>query len=164
MAIRRSFNEAMQKSLSESGKRPRRTGADKGMDENGGYPGKTGTSKRRPDLPGEDAIRLGIPAKTIQKMTGIDAWFINQIKRALWSWKIGCLSLTLPMISPQISSGNSKKRVFWCTNRAWVLRISEDEVTRRRKELGIRRVYKMVDTCALRIWIQNQLFLLLIWW
>jgi carbamoyl-phosphate synthase large subunit len=31
---------------------------------------------------------------------------------------------------------------------AWVLRIKEEEVTRQRKKLGIKRVYKMVDTCA----------------
>ena len=31
---------------------------------------------------------------------------------------------------------------------AWTLRISEAEVTRRRKALGIVRSYKMVDTCA----------------
>lgn len=31
---------------------------------------------------------------------------------------------------------------------AWVMRINEHEVTRQRYKLGIRRTYKMVDTCA----------------
>ena len=31
---------------------------------------------------------------------------------------------------------------------AWILRINEHEVTRQRYKLGIRRTYKMVDTCA----------------
>ncbi len=29
----------------------------------------------------KDALRLGVPRKTIQKLTKIDLWFINQIKR-----------------------------------------------------------------------------------
>ena len=28
----------------------------------------------------KDALRLGIPSKTVQKFTGIDPWFIGQIK------------------------------------------------------------------------------------
>ena len=31
---------------------------------------------------------------------------------------------------------------------AWLMRIKEEEVTRHRKKLNIRRTYKMVDTCA----------------
>ncbi|MEZ4894298.1 MAG: hypothetical protein R2778_14940 [Saprospiraceae bacterium] len=52
------------------------------------------------------------------------------------------------MISPQIFLGTQEKNGYSDAQIAWVLRISEDEVTRRRKKLGIRRVYKMVDTCA----------------
>jgi carbamoyl-phosphate synthase large subunit len=29
----------------------------------------------------KDAIRLGIPEKTIKKLTGIDSWFIKEIKQ-----------------------------------------------------------------------------------
>ena len=29
----------------------------------------------------KDALRLGVPSKTVQKLTRIDPWYINQIKR-----------------------------------------------------------------------------------
>jgi carbamoyl-phosphate synthase large subunit len=41
-----------------------------------------------------------------------------------------------------------KKNGYSDAQIAWLLRLPEQEVTQRRKELGIRRVFKMVDTCA----------------
>ena len=29
----------------------------------------------------KDAIRLGVPVKTLHKLTNIDPWFLNQIKK-----------------------------------------------------------------------------------
>jgi carbamoyl-phosphate synthase large subunit len=41
---------------------------------------------------------------------------------------------------------------------AWLLRINDAEVTRQRKKLGIRRTYKMVDTCAAEFEAQTPYF------
>jgi carbamoyl-phosphate synthase large subunit len=41
---------------------------------------------------------------------------------------------------------------------AWVLRIKEEEVTKQRKKLDIRRTYKMVDTCAAEFEAQTPYF------
>ena len=41
-----------------------------------------------------------------------------------------------------------KKNGYSDAQIAWLMRVEEKDVTKRRKELDIRRVYKMVDTCA----------------
>jgi carbamoyl-phosphate synthase large subunit len=41
---------------------------------------------------------------------------------------------------------------------AWLLRINEHEVTRARYKHGIRRTYKMVDTCAAEFEAQTPYF------
>ena len=41
---------------------------------------------------------------------------------------------------------------------AWVLRVEEEQVTRHRKKLGVRRTYKMVDTCAAEFEAQTPYF------
>ena len=95
----------------------------------------------------KDAFRLGIPTKTIQKLTGIDIWFLRQIKR-LVEFEDRLLKLN---VAEDISLEFMRelKRVGYSDAQiAWVLRIKESEVTRHRKNLGVRRVFKMVDTCA----------------
>ncbi len=95
----------------------------------------------------KDAFRLGIPTKTIQKLTGIDIWFLRQIKR-LVEFEASLLKLN---VAEDISLEFMRelKRVGYSDAQiAWVLRINEREVTRHRKNLGVRRVFKMVDTCA----------------
>ena len=95
----------------------------------------------------KDAFRLGIPTKTIQKLTGIDVWFLRQIKR-LVEFEDRLLKLN---VAEDISLEFMRelKRVGYSDAQiAWVLRINEREVTRHRKNLGVRRVFKMVDTCA----------------
>jgi carbamoyl-phosphate synthase large subunit len=41
---------------------------------------------------------------------------------------------------------------------SWILRTSEDEIAQKRKELNIRRTYKMVDTCAAEFEAQTPYF------
>jgi carbamoyl-phosphate synthase large subunit len=94
-----------------------------------------------------DAIRLGIPTKTVQKMTGINPWFLGQIKD-LVKMEDRLLKYNVADDIPRDFFLELKKNGYSDAQIAWVLRISEPEVTRRRKQLGIRRVYKMVDTCA----------------
>jgi carbamoyl-phosphate synthase large subunit len=56
----------------------------------------------------KDALRLGVPEKTVHKLTHIDPWFIKQIKR-LVKWKKNCCVTTSPKTSMKISFANSKR-------------------------------------------------------
>ena len=95
----------------------------------------------------KDALRLGIPANSVQKMTGIDPWYLKQIKY-LVTLETQLLKYNVAEDIP-IDFFRELKRVGYSDNQiAWVLRIKEVEVTRQRKKLGIKRVFKMVDTCA----------------
>ena len=94
-----------------------------------------------------DAIRLGVPVKTLHKLTHIDPWFLNQIKKMedaesrLFRYNVA-EDIPADFFRELKTMGYSDAQI------AWTMRISEEEVTRRRKELGIIRSYKMVDTCA----------------
>lgn len=105
----------------------------------------------------KDAIRLGVPEKTIQKLTRIDSWFIKEIKRLVKMEE----RLQRCNVAEDIpadfflelkSAGYSDGQI------AWLLRIKEEEVTRQRRKLGIKRVYKMVDTCAAEFEAQTPYF------
>jgi carbamoyl-phosphate synthase large subunit len=95
----------------------------------------------------KDALRLGIPSKTVQKITGIDPWYIGQIKR-LVTYEERLQRYNVAEDIPADFLLELKQHGYSDAQIAWVLRIKEDEVTRYRKKLNIRRVYKMVDTCA----------------
>jgi carbamoyl-phosphate synthase large subunit len=95
----------------------------------------------------KDALRLGIPEKTVHKLTGIDPWYLKQFKY-LVKLENQLLRFNVAEDLP-IDFFRELKRVGYSDAQiAWLLRIKEEEVTRQRKKLGIRRVYKMVDTCA----------------
>ncbi|WP_420460313.1 carbamoyl-phosphate synthase large subunit [Neolewinella sp.] len=95
----------------------------------------------------KDALRLGVPRKTIQKLTKIDPWFINQIKR-LVDLDAQVLKYNVPDDLPAPFFRQLKEVGYSDAQIAYLLRVDEETVTKRRYELGIRRVYKMVDTCA----------------
>lgn len=95
----------------------------------------------------KDALRLGVPKKTIQKLTKIDPWFIQQIAR-LVEVEERLLRYNIPEDIPKEFFLELKQLGYSDAQIAWLLRIKEEEVTRYRKWLGIRRTYKMVDTCA----------------
>jgi carbamoyl-phosphate synthase large subunit len=94
-----------------------------------------------------DAIRLGVPIKTIQKITNIDPWFLNQIKR-LEDAEVQLVKYNVAEDIPKDFFRELKMMGYSDAQIAWTLRIEEKEVTKRRKSLGITRTYKMVDTCA----------------
>jgi carbamoyl-phosphate synthase large subunit len=95
----------------------------------------------------KDALRLGIPSKSVQKLTGIDPWFIGQIKR-LVKYEEQLIRYNVAEDIPVDFLLELKQHGYSDAQIAWVLRIKEEEVTRYRKKNGIRRVYKVVDTCA----------------
>jgi carbamoyl-phosphate synthase large subunit len=95
----------------------------------------------------KDALRLGIPEKTIQKLTRIDPWYIRQIKR-LVKYEEQLQRYNVAEDLPEPFFRELKQVGYSDAQIAWTLRIKESEVTRRRYALGIRRTYKLVDTCA----------------
>jgi carbamoyl-phosphate synthase large subunit len=95
----------------------------------------------------KDALRLGVPEKTVHKLTKIDPWYIKQIKR-LVKYEEKLMRFNVAEDIPEDFFRELKTVGYSDAQIAWVLRIREEEVTRQRKKLGIIRTYKMVDTCA----------------
>jgi len=95
-----------------------------------------------------DAMSLGVPMESIRKATKIDRWFLNQIQELI------VLEAELRRYSlnniPSEFLFSLKEKGFSDVQIAHVLGNSttEEDVYQRRKALGIKRVYKMVDTCA----------------
>ena len=95
----------------------------------------------------KDALLIGVPIKTIHEITKIDPWYITQIYQLV--------KLEKELRKYQLSEIPSylfklcKQNGFSDAHIANLLKnVDEDAVYDRRLELGIRRVYKMVDTCA----------------
>jgi carbamoyl-phosphate synthase large subunit len=93
-----------------------------------------------------DAIKLGIPFKTIHEKTKIDVWFLKQIEDLIkFERKIEKYHLEN---IPKDILFSAKQKGYADRQVAHLLRCLESEVHAKRMELGIKRVYKMVDTCA----------------
>lgn len=95
----------------------------------------------------KDAFELGVPLESIRKATLIDKWFLVQIQELvqlegeLRRYQLNNIPRDFFMTLKQ--KGYSDYQISWLLGN-----VTEDEVYDRRKELGISRVYKMVDTCA----------------
>jgi carbamoyl-phosphate synthase large subunit len=93
-----------------------------------------------------DAIKMGIPFKRIFEKTKIDIWFLKQIEelikleRKIEKYSIESLPKDLLFEAKQ--KGYADRQV------AHLVRCLESEVYKKRNDLGIKRVYKIVDTCA----------------
>lgn len=93
-----------------------------------------------------DAIKLGIPFKTIVEKTKIDIWFLKQIEdlikleRKIDKFHIGNLPKDLLFEAKQ--KGYADRQI------AHLVRCLESEVYKKRTDFGINRVFKLVDTCA----------------
>ncbi len=105
----------------------------------------------------KDALRLGVPSKTIHKLTLIDPWYIDQIK-SLVKMEADLLRYNIPEDIPVDFFRKLKENGYSDAQIAWVLRVDTDKVTEQRKKLDIRRVYKMVDTCAAEFEAQTPYF------
>ncbi len=148
MAIGRSFNEALQKACQSQENNRTGLGADRKE-----WLRTDDIMERLEKVSDDriyrvkDALRLGIPSKTVQKFTGIDPWFIGQIKN-LVKMEEKLLRFNVPDDIPTDFFIELKKNGYSDAQIAWLLRVDEKFVTAERKKRGIRRVYKMVDTCA----------------
>jgi carbamoyl-phosphate synthase large subunit len=93
-----------------------------------------------------DAFKLGIPMRTIYDLTKIDKWFLAQIEgflgmeKRIEAHKLKDFPKDLMMEVKQMGYGDRQI--------AHLLGKLESEVFDKRKDLGINRVWKMVDTCA----------------
>ncbi len=95
----------------------------------------------------KDAMTMGVPLESIRKVTRIDKWFLSQIQE-LVQLETELKRYSLNNI-PKDFFFTLKQKGFSDIQIAFLLgNVTEDEVYERRKSLGIRRVYKMVDTCA----------------
>jgi carbamoyl-phosphate synthase large subunit len=93
-----------------------------------------------------DAFKLGIPFKTIQKLTKIDKWFLEQIEELLVLEK-EVEKYTIENIPKELMM-EVKQKGYADRQIAHLVRCLESEVYKKRHEMGIKRVYKLVDTCA----------------
>ncbi|MBE8713614.1 carbamoyl-phosphate synthase large subunit [Sphingobacterium hungaricum] len=95
----------------------------------------------------KDAFELGVPLESVRKVTHIDKWFLVQIQELvhleteLRRYQLNNIPRDFFMTLKQ--KGYSDAQISWLLGN-----VTEDQVYDRRKELGINRVYKMVDTCA----------------
>ena len=158
MAIGRNFPEALQKACQSLENNRMGLGAD--MKEWV----RTEDILKRLEQPGEDrifrlkdALRLGVPEKTVHKLTKIDPWFIKQIKR-LVDMEHELMKYNLPEDIPEDFFRQLKEVGYSDAQIAWLMRVDEEHVSKVRKEMNIRRTYKMVDTCAAEFEAQTPYF------
>jgi carbamoyl-phosphate synthase large subunit len=95
----------------------------------------------------KDALMLGVSVGTIAKATGIDKWFINEIKKIvdmeneIAKYKLSTL--------PEEILREAKDLGFSDAQISLIMRDADDEqVYEKRKSIGLTRVFKMVDTCS----------------
>lgn len=93
-----------------------------------------------------EAFREGWDVATVQEKTGIDPWFLVQIEDIVRSED--ALRGKSPADLDEQTLWQLKRKGFSDKRLAQVLEVKESVVQARRHELGIRPVYKRVDTCA----------------
>jgi len=94
-----------------------------------------------------DALSLGVPIESVRKATRIDRWFLNQIQEIV-NLEVELRRYSLNNIPTEFFF-TLKQKGFSDAQIAHILtNTTEEDVYQRRVSLGIRRVYKMVDTCA----------------
>ncbi len=144
MAIGRTFQESLQKAL---------RGLEVGVD---GFNLKTVD----PDRIGDelaypraerlwyvaDAFGIGMTLEELHGYTKIDRWFLAQIEEIV-KLELAVEKRTLESLTKD-EFRELKRKGFADRRLAHLLKRSEDEVRTRRHALGLRPVYKRVDTCA----------------
>jgi carbamoyl-phosphate synthase large subunit len=93
-----------------------------------------------------DAIAMGIPLSRIHEITKIDMWFLKQyeelytIEKEISKYNITNLPKELLLEAKQKGYGDRQI--------AHMLKCLESQVYKLRDDMNIKRVYKLVDTCA----------------
>ncbi|WP_304236155.1 carbamoyl-phosphate synthase large subunit [Jiulongibacter sediminis] len=93
-----------------------------------------------------DAFKAGLSFNTIQNLSKIDKWFLHQIEelihleKEIMKYKLEDIPADLMLEAKQ--KGYADRQIAHLVHRL------ESEVAAQRHELGIKRAYKCVDTCA----------------
>jgi len=144
MAMGRSFQESLQKAL---------RGLEVGVDGLNQQSTDREVIERELGAPGPariwyvgDAFECGLSLEEVHRLTRIDPWFLRQIKEIV-DLETGLEgtdleALTAPTLRMLKRKGFADRRL------AHLLKTSEAAVRARRHALGIRPVFKRVDTCA----------------
>ncbi|MBL1144630.1 MAG: carbamoyl-phosphate synthase large subunit [Bacteroidetes bacterium] len=93
-----------------------------------------------------DAFKMGIPLSTIYKLTLIDKWFLKQIEELL-SLEKEIAAFSLDELPKELLL-EAKQKGYADRQIAHLLNCLESEVFNKRHDMNIKRVYKLVDTCA----------------
>ena len=93
-----------------------------------------------------DGFRLGWSVEEMHRLTAIDPWFLWQIQELLDMERV-LRTMSLGAID-QATLREYKRCGFADSRIACLLSVSEDAVRKKRHALGLRPVYKRVDTCA----------------
>ena len=149
MAIGRTFQESMQKAL--RGLEVGISGFDPILD--------TGVSDAMDTLRGElmdagsdriryiaDAFRQQWSVQTVAEMTGVDPWFLTQIEDLIQD-EMRISEVALKDLDKDTMYG-LKRKGFSDSRLSALLHEPEHKVREHRHALGVRPVYKRVDTCA----------------
>ena len=93
-----------------------------------------------------DAIQMGIPLSRIYEITKIDMWFLKQYEEMYFLEKeisnFNTETITKPLLLEAKQKGYGDRQI------AHMLGCLESEVYKKRMDFHIKRVYKLVDTCA----------------
>ena len=151
MAIGRSFQESFQKAL--RGLETGVYGLDEIVDQELGKDGLEDLYRKELRLPGArriwyvaDAFRSGYSLEKIFEYTAIDPWFLAQIE--------DLVNLEKQLLDKDLGVFGAdeirllKRKGFSDRRLAKLLRTTELEFGSHRRNLGVRPVYKRVDTCA----------------
>ena len=93
-----------------------------------------------------DAISIGIPLTRIHEITKIDMWFLKQYEE-LFLLEGEISNFIIDTIDSALLL-EAKQKGFADRQVAHMLKCLESQVHAKRVEMGIQRVYKLVDTCA----------------
>jgi len=96
----------------------------------------------------KDALSMGMPVSSVEKITRIDRWFLNQIndmvKLESDTKRFNTKNLPKELLIELKQKGYSDIQIAYLLGGD----TTEDDIWDLRKSLGINRIYKMVDTCA----------------
>lgn len=103
-----------------------------------------------------EALKLGVPKTKIYEITKIDFWFLRQIQE-LVDFEQSLKKISFQDLDKETLL-KAKRKGFSDLQLAYIFKNEEDDIYNKRKEWGLKRVYKMVDTCAAEFDAQTPYF------
>jgi carbamoyl-phosphate synthase large subunit len=148
MAIGRTFQESFQKALRSMENGRFGWGCDRDEELPSPEHIRAGLRTPNPDrlYTVRHAMQSGLSVADIYDITGIDPWFLTQMKGLLETEQF--LKQSQLKALDEATLRQVKQQGFSDRQIAYATQTTEDEVRQYRKQLGIIPVYKTVDTCA----------------